>query len=453
MIFTYLKTQSGILPKNNDLLTVLSFSPNADVEDPSLSATAPCCIRVWVEYTKEGLTINSGWADALIRVVEVELYRDSGHEKPLDDWKAEGGNPRSPKYLFGKDDPIYVKVPFYAGKSDETETFYDAVKVKSESDTSGDIKLSVKESFDAGQSCYNKLVDGELLYLDSSSDSNHIKVVDEEVLTFYLEVPPGGTYVESNSVMVDRGEFATGAARSYDSKLDPNPDPPDRTPLWNDNSDEFKNDITDPGEGDLDWWDVGEIRGSYGGDNSDFFDFVKDAGSNDSNNLEADMIYVDSHGDESATGLLIGTEPNVTDPSKEKTVLILDPFWDFESSDWNNDLDWAILHTCSTLQHDGTGRGKWEDMLKQSPRRAHGILGFEDPTRSDYKAYVDDFFDAINPQFHYKIIDAWITGNSTFFPWDNQPYAIVYHTENEDDKFQRPSEGICLTQDVASDAD
>ena len=120
----------------------------------------------------------------------------------------------------GHDELIYVKVPYYDLDGDSTGEYFSAVMVKSESDTSGDIKLNIKEPYDGARSCYNEVAAAEeLLYLDSSSwqgAGDRIKVLDEEVLTFYLEMPPeSGIYVESNSVMVDRAEVGVEWQSDY----------------------------------------------------------------------------------------------------------------------------------------------------------------------------------------------------------------------------------------------
>lgn len=86
--------------------------------------------------------------------------------------------------------------------------------------------------------------------------------------------------------------------------------------------------------------------------------------------------------------------------------------------------------------------------MQHDPRRAHGILSFEDPSVSDYADYIDDFMDEIGAR--HKIISSWINANTAFFPWSDQPYGIVYHTENANDRLRKPSEGISLTADVSS---
>jgi len=76
---------------------------------------------------------------------------------------------------------------------------------------------------DNDRTCYNAHAVNELLYLgeDSNDDANNndtIEIQDEEVLTFWLEVPPGsGTYIESNSVMIDRAQVGVEWQRDYET--------------------------------------------------------------------------------------------------------------------------------------------------------------------------------------------------------------------------------------------
>jgi hypothetical protein len=246
--------------------------------------------------------------------------------------------------------------------------------------------------------------------------------------------------------MVDRGEFATGTGRSYDSKLQP-PNGEDRTPLWNTAADEFKNDITDSWwGGNLDWWNVGEVRGSFAGNNDAFKNMIKNAGGNLDNNLEADMFYAQSHGQ--LNGELFGTKPKADDPAHEEVDYFLNPATDFAAEDWNNDLDWPIIKACQAIYHIGPARPRWQAILEHGPRKAHGILSFDWDSASDYADYVDDFMDEIGAR--HTIISSWINANTASWPWSNQPYGIVYHTENADDRFQKAGEGVSLTRDVTT---
>jgi hypothetical protein len=150
--------------------------------------------------------------DSWVKVVEVEMFMDSGYTDKLRDWPAEGSKARDPKYVFRKDDPIYVQVQGL-GQNGTQETSPNAVKVTSPS--GGPLYLDLKETSGGSQTFRNSLAaNGELLYLaDTTSEGNDkdkIEIADEEVLQFELRCPLIGTissYEDSNDVMVDRAEF------------------------------------------------------------------------------------------------------------------------------------------------------------------------------------------------------------------------------------------------------
>jgi len=126
----------------------------------------------------------------------------------LDDWPRTATELRSPKYIFGKNDPIYLQVDFLGIDPQVAEHFSNFVKVTS--DSGGLVHLTLKETGPDTQVFNNIAAEGELLYLsDANSEGNgdKIKVVDEEVLTFWLEIQPGsGSYRSCKTVMVDRAE-------------------------------------------------------------------------------------------------------------------------------------------------------------------------------------------------------------------------------------------------------
>jgi len=95
-----------------------------------------------VEFT---LTYNElGYKDTVkVTVVHVEPFIDSAYTKSLNDWPKTpgGGLLRSPKYMFGEDDPIYVQVKNIGIDPDEAE--YNVVAVTTASSL---IYLGIKET-------------------------------------------------------------------------------------------------------------------------------------------------------------------------------------------------------------------------------------------------------------------------------------------------------------------
>ncbi|MDH4240968.1 MAG: hypothetical protein OEW48_15525, partial [Phycisphaerae bacterium] len=150
------------------------------------------------------LTHNGlGFQDRVkVTVVHVELFIDADYTKVLDDWpKPPSGNLiRSPKYMFGETDPIYVQVKNIGKDPDVVEDFNAVVVAKSQ--TSGYIYTDLKETGADTQIFRNSIAErGELLYLSTEDiddypatmDPDKIKVMNEEVLYFYLTIPPGNT--------------------------------------------------------------------------------------------------------------------------------------------------------------------------------------------------------------------------------------------------------------------
>jgi hypothetical protein len=195
--------------------------------------------------------------------------------------------------------------------------------------------------------------------------------------------------------------------------------------------------------GNLNWWDVGNVRGADAGTNVPSREFVQNAGQNRDGDLEADVFYSHSHGN--ATGVLAGTRPRPGHPGQEVSDIYLDPGVDLGGA-WNDDVDWAIIKACSALNHTGAGRALWQAVLTHG-RPAHGVLGFENDSASDYQDYVDDFFDEIGAR--HTLVTSWINAN-TMGGGRNQPYAAVYHSENAADVIRKADEGQSMTADVTT---
>jgi hypothetical protein len=193
------------LPKTWDLST-------EDVNTPLYveginASDSPRDVELRLSFTKDATTCDD---KVRFTVLEVQVFRDSAYTNTLDDWPESGSDPRSPKYIFGEDDPIYVQVKNLGTDPYTAETIYDAVMVTSESYTGDIVKLNLWETGANTQIFNNSVYPGELLYLSTSSSEgggDKIKVIDEEVLTFSLEIQPDSdNYVSCYRVMVDRAE-------------------------------------------------------------------------------------------------------------------------------------------------------------------------------------------------------------------------------------------------------
>ena len=409
----------------------LTFVPSASVEDPEVSNDTRAVYKAKVEYTVGGVTVSDNTSN--IYAVQVELFRDSDENKPLKDWPAETGKPRSPKYLFREDDAIYVRVEYYAPYSDTTEHYDDAVCVTSA--TAG-LWLDVWELSDNTRDCYNKYANKELLYLsdstvDSPTEDDKIEVVDEEVLTFYLEVPPqSGNYVESNWVMVDRAEVAAV----------------DGTPTLD--AAEFHGDM----EAD-DWFSAG------------LYDKDHDKALGDDNKCvelgnKADFMYVAGHcwRSDSPTKIYGMSGYGLDTRDEDDNLQVAD----VGTGTWASELDWLILACCSTCYISHTtprmGPGKeWVDTMDDGGL-THGVMGYEwgapgETTPTTDVQLAAEFVSALAGK---TVKDAWIDTNfahkwATANHVDSPLHAVaIFRDDNVSDKLSSISTQT-VTQDSTDD--
>jgi hypothetical protein len=282
-----------------------------------------------------------------VTVVGVNLFRAGGI---LDDWPKTATQLRSPKYIFGKTDPISVQVNSL-NRPPIQETFLDYVKVTSTS--AGEQYLNM---YYAGNHWYNNWVyPGELLYLATDNqrgDGDNIKVVDEEVLTFWLEIQPGsGSYRSCKTVMVDRAEVGVEWQSNYGTY--------DCYPYVTLNcSDEcaegFYNNL---GTANLVWFknfDNGDLASK---------ESHWDSGGDSSYADSVDFAFWCGHGTtEFETPRALRFFVNLVGGEKQPPDKLL-----WSEIDWGDkDLDWVVLNTCRFL--DGT-----DDQLKQMVNDSCGV--------------------------------------------------------------------------------
>lgn len=374
---------------------VQSTPPTLYVE--GISPSWPRSDTLWLSYKKDGVPIHTDTVK--FTVVEVEVFRESSYFLVLDDWPKDGDLLRSPKYIFGKDDPIYVQVDNLGTDPQEEETFSDFVKVTSESDTSGIIKLNVKETGVGTQIFRNSgfTGEGELLYLSTSSSEStiedpkeKIKVIDEEVLTFWLEIQPdSGNYVTCKTVMVDRAEVAAV----------------DGTPTLD--AAEFHEDMVSH-----DFFSV-EPVGLY-----DLSSDNKSQGDDDKCvelGNKADIMYVAGHcssadnptrifGYDSTYGLNNRGHDDNLKPSDVGT--------------WDEELEWLVLACCSTMNIDPvtkTGLGIQWVATMDGTGRGHAIMGYRagapgGTTQTTDVEIADDFVYEVTLGFR-NVTGSWMSAN------------------------------------------
>ena len=183
--------------------------------------------EITVKVTGGGMPSGLEAKDTVhVSAIGLKPYRDPSYTKILDDWPQAPDLIRSPKYIFGQDDPIYFEVkgpvnPKAAG------VIKDLVKVNTScagAPCGGPVYLTLKETATNSAVFRNSLAPGNLLYLDDETRSHpkgyRIKVINEEVLTFAFREPdspllpfqkPTKVYIDKDpgdatDVKVDAGE-------------------------------------------------------------------------------------------------------------------------------------------------------------------------------------------------------------------------------------------------------
>ena|GEM_PF-1973032 len=321
-----------------------------------LATTPPGGVLLGIHYhNKSGAEIA---ADAVsLTVIQVELFTDEDFTNTLDDWPKEK-NPdkiRSPKYMFGENDPIYARVGQLGTDPFEAEHYPSFVKVTSESDTTG-VYLTVRETGPNTQIFVNMEEEGELLYLaESSSDGSKakIKVIDEEVLTFWLRIQPGSdNYVSCKSVMVDRGEVGVEWQSAYGTY--------DTYPTLNTSDECAGGFYTNLGTTSQLWFpnfNNGDLFSK-----EDHWDSAGDSSYADS----VDFAFWCGHGTtESETPRALRFFVDLVEGQRQAPDKL-----EWTEVDWGDtDLDWVVLNTCRFLKGNDTE-------LKQMASGVHLICGY-----------------------------------------------------------------------------
>ena len=356
------------------------------------------------------------------RVVDIKPYTDGAI--PLDDWPKTATELRSPKYILGRGDPIYVEVWNLGIDPDTAETFTDIVKV--ESDAGGVIELALKETGPNTNIFDNITAPGELLYLSdvtASGPGDEIEMVDEEVLKFSLEIQPdSANYDSCYRVMVDRGEYAACGITQYIT-----------------NAATFQSQMT---ASRVNWWEAGyaEYANNIGSYTPPCLmaTFIKDAGIDTANNREGDILYLVTHGaaEPASLGLLLD---GVTPYANSIMNGLGAPISIDVSSDWNNDAEWIWVHSCRQLGHDPSliPERPWAFTLFGDPRPAHMILGYHGLAGGNLTDVITDFFDLAVGSSPVGIVDAFYHANTD---WEeDEPCAILEHLANDGDYLKNPT--------------
>ena len=398
-------------------------------------SSGPRDVTIKLTYTKEGLTFED---KIKVTVVHVELFRDSSYTQPLDDWPKSGDLLRSPKYMFGEDDPIYVQVKNIGTDPELAEPITAAVVVQSQS--SYYIYMDLQETGVDTQLFRNSgAYTGELLYLSTEdydddfilsiiTPEDKIKVVNEEVLNFWLRIPPiSGVYKLAEDVMVDRAEIAAV----------------DGTPTLD--ASEFHNDILT----NFDWFSNGLYDKNHDRELGDD-DKCVDLGNN------VDFMYIAGH-------CWSGSDPTriyaVDNTYGLKIIGYSDNLQVADIGMWARELDWLVLACCSTCKIDsitkeGPGQ-EWIDTMDDGGL-THGIMGYRygapgGTTPTTDVELADEFVSALNSS---TVKNSWIDTNFAH-KWATSDYkysplyaVAIFRNVNVSDQV-----GPISTQNITRDRD
>ena len=366
-----------------------------------------------------------------LNLLPIQLIRDDANRTDdddlhvtLDDWPASGSNPRSPKYLFAQNDNIYVKLTGPQGMGNDKIK----VKVTSETDTTG-ITFDLAET---SPGIYlNNQAPAKPLRLgtktESKSDCVTIKTVNKEVLKFSLVF--NGTETPIQDVMVGRAKFSALSINSFSS---------DATAAQSQavtNSNFFD-------AGTVTFPDNVVAQGNA------MSTCIQNAGYNMSDEKQASMLMIVSHGEPS--GDLADNDKTHTHTYTGNTVTIYNTkvgnvtytngsswyggkIFSPGGVTWTGDVEWVWLDACSTLHDGGGGKAAWEGTMHGSPRPVHAILGAYKPVDGDLSTQISNFWTNMRDNQEYVINAYEWAMELASFP---QPWAFVANTNDIYDKLK-----------------
>ncbi len=258
------------------------------------------------------------------------VYRDV-FQNLLTDWPEAGGLPRSPRFVFGKVDPITVEVRLK--KQLPSPVVVEVINTTSfeQHDVNCDYV-----SYSNGWYIY-RLRSTEYIYLIGSPPANPtgttFGMVNEEVLHFTVK---GSSPPCTQNWMVDRGERAGGGAVFYGGPIG------DQTvcrfPQWYENGDhdfDMVNPTHDPKKvGIVDPANFPAVKA-----------FINNAGENPSDGGQADILHWSSHGE---------YDGRLLDNNGIPSAPLFQPLKDGKT--WDSDVEYVILAACSTLSN----RTEWQ---------------------------------------------------------------------------------------------
>ncbi len=246
------------------------------------------------------------------------VYRDV-FQNLLTDWPEAGGRPRSPRFIFGKVDPITVEVRLKIQQP--SPVLVEVINTTSLEQHDVDCDYV---NYSNGWYVY-RLRSTEFIYLIGSPPANPtgttFGMVNEEVLHFTVK---GSSPTCTQNWMVDRGERSSGGAVFYGGAT--GDQGVVRFQQWYENGDRNFTDAS----GIIPQADLAAAAA-----------FINNAGSNPASGEQGDLLHWSSHG--AYTGALY-----------DNLNCFFYPLGNGQS--WSTDLEYAVLAACNTL----TNFAAWE---------------------------------------------------------------------------------------------
>jgi pimeloyl-ACP methyl ester carboxylesterase len=325
-----------------------------------------------------------------IDIVGIDLTLDAAGTIPLSDWGVTNQKPRSARFVFNKDDQVFVKVRSRANFGDN----HFRVHVYSESDTNG-VVIKLQE---ISSGVYQNLLSSEVLnfeQFDPNSPGTAVGIKDEELVTFELMDPQGAKIAECD-LMVDLGEIALATLEHSDRSDTAKP------------RFDFRDQFLTAGNG-FRWSSAGvqlqfpdEVAFlSSSGTNNEMGRMITDFRDPPLTNVgQADFLYVHAHGN--AEGKLFDHLCKILTNLPCSEIISPAQFQPTLSSVWNKDADFFLLDACLTLNEgideNGQpiqgiipGKDSWALVMSLSSRPLHGILGFFLPKTPRLRVEYVDF--------------------------------------------------------------
>jgi len=335
----------------------------------------------------------------------------SGFDTILTDHPASLSGPRSPKHILSSQD--YIALQFH-GTPGKPNYYFAQVQTAS---SIGPITVPLVESDTPGiyrntQYIYLSDSDGETI-ISNAPNKYRVRAIDEEIFTATV-TSVEGTHT-SKSVMVDEGEYGSCGIHIFYSDAEKVAEELN-TLKWIGVLQEFKDTAGNPADSD----------------HTPMQNFIKKSTNDATYTLkgESDFLHFTAHGDYDGRLVDNDTYPPISD-------VIIRPTEISQSQHYTNDVDWIFINACNTLNHFSynTGLNDWMNVLAGTNRRAHALLGYDEPVSGDLSLNFESFFSRIGSSVAPETILNGFFNAMTDGSFD-EPCAMVFHEENLADKFQ-----------------